>query len=335
LTNSALKPAKTAGADRVVDAMSRIIADYSPDVAFRLGPDLNTDALAVDFDLGRLMQAGRTRWRCCELADLSAPIHRLVMEASSHESYAQIRYDLAVAAQRLAVDGRLVLLVRGRKLAPRLGKLAEEWFGEVDFQLDKVSQIRCARPRRGFPEPPYGPSITCMDPISRRSYALASWPGLFAGEALDLGTALLLENIPPVEGRDVLDVGCGYGPISTVAAGRGGRITYADADARALRLTTENLVIAGLGGSALRTFDLSGLLPRSFDVVLSNPPTHAGSETLKTLFERMVYACRPSGDVRIVLRQHLNYEKWLHCLAKVETIALRDGYKVLRVSAAD
>lgn len=335
MTSFARKSAKPAGADRAVDAVSRTISGYSPDVAFRLGPDLSTDALAVDFDVGRLMQAQRTRWRCCELADLPAPIQCLVMEASSHELYVQIRYDLAVAAQRLAADGQLLLLVRDRKLAPRLGKFAEEWFGEVDRRPDKVSWIRCTRPRRAIPEPPYGPAIACPDPVSSRSYALATWPGLFSGEALDVGTALLLEHVPPVEGRDVLDVGCGYGPISIVAAGRGGRVTYADTDVRALRLTTENLASAGFVGSALLTFDLSELSPQSFDAVLSNPPTHAGSATLKTLFERMVKACRPGGDVRIVLRQHLNYEKWLDRLARVETIALRDGYKVLRMSAAD
>ena len=43
--------------------------------------------------------------------------------------------------------------------------------------------------------------------------------GVFCKEHLDFGTRVLLENIPWDEIRgDILDVGCGYGPIGIIAS---------------------------------------------------------------------------------------------------------------------
>lgn len=308
-------------------------ANSFPEIAFRVAPNiaLPDATMRIDYDLARLRNT-RGVWRCCELSALTGPFDYALMEASSRDPYAQLRYDLAVAGRLIAADGEFRLLLRERKIAKRLTGFAEEAFTLVRVVTDKsVLQIICERPGDLQPVAPHGPPINVNDPATGRSFALTTWPGLFSGQTLDAGTAVLLDNLPSLDGRAVLDVGCGYGPISIVAAGRGAAITYADVDARAIRQTTENLTAAGFSGQPLLSCDLSEVSPHSIDVVISNPPTHAGSETLQTLLGGMAKTCRRGGQILIVVRRHLNYEKWMSAF-EVEKIDDRNGYKVLKLT---
>ena len=57
--------------------------------------------------------------------------------------------------------------------------------------------------------------------VAGRDYRLASAGGVFSASRLDPGTAVLLRKaeLPAADtGGDLLDLGCGYGPISCVLA---------------------------------------------------------------------------------------------------------------------
>src|ERR1041384_8487056 len=67
--------------------------------------------------------------------------------------------------------------------------------------------------------------------------------GVFGSKGVDLGTMVLLkEGPPPPESGDLLDLGCGYGPIALVLAHRapGARVWAVDVNERALELTRGN-----------------------------------------------------------------------------------------------
>ena len=102
-------------------------------------------------------------------------------------------------------------------------------------------------------------------------------------------------------------------------------------DARAIKLARRNLRLNGHPGEAYLKIQPYDFVDDAFDVVLSNPPTHAGSETLRQLFSEMVRVCRPAGYVAVVVRERLNYEKWLVGLGDVSILAKADGYKVIRI----
>src|SRR5690348_2217066 len=58
-------------------------------------------------------------------------------------------------------------------------------------------------------------------PIAGRTYRLASATGVFSAERLDLGTAVLLRKAPLPDASTtgaLLDLGCGYGPVTAVLA---------------------------------------------------------------------------------------------------------------------
>ena len=78
---------------------------------------------------------------------------------------------------------------------------------------------------------------------------LATDAGVFSPGRLDPGTRLLLETRPaPPPAGDLLDLGCGYGPIACVLAARspGATVWAVDVNERALGLCARNAAAAGL-----------------------------------------------------------------------------------------
>ena len=64
--------------------------------------------------------------------------------------------------------------------------------------------------------------------------------GVFSGDGLDLGTAVLLRTHTPDAGaRRILDLGCGYGVLAVAAASAApnARVDAVDTNERALALT--------------------------------------------------------------------------------------------------
>lgn len=111
---------------------------------------------------------------------------------------------------------------------------------------------------------------------------LRSYPGLFAHGRLDAGTRALLDALegeprPKPRGR-LLDFGCGAGPVGLALKRRVPEAEHhaVDRDALAVHAARQNLPGASLhlgeGWSAVP-------LALRFDLVVSNPPLHAGKDS--------------------------------------------------------
>lgn len=168
------------------------------------------------------------------------------------------------------------------------------------------------------------------------SLIVVSYPGVFAHGRLDPGTALLLDVIEkmPFEG-EVLDFACGAGVIGASIARRhpNTRVTLLDNNALALKSCEDTLNTNGLHGKVLGSDGLSEL-EGSFDLVVSNPPIHAGVKTdtsmsmrlLETLHEHL----RPGGRLIVVANIHLPYEKWLtKQFRRCRQLASNEHFKVI------
>jgi 16S rRNA G1207 methylase RsmC len=298
-----------------------------------------TTRLLVDWDARRLASAGAVAVRCAELADLAAEgrrsLLRVCLNVFPFTAKVQWRRDLAAAGWLLVAGGELAVRVHDRRLMPEIGRVLAAEFASVERRGGSWYHAR--GPRRRSHHPPADPVtvITHPDPVSGRVLVLGSVPGLFAHGAIDAGSGLLLDVVgarwPDLWGRSVLDVGCGYGALGCTLASRGAVVTMVDSDWRAVKLARRNLAVNQLRGEVL-VGDAAATLPAGpFDLALSNPPTHAGSEVLRPLFE-LAAAAAPA--LLLVLREHLHYEKWLTARHQVTTLAVRHGYKVLQVVAA-
>ena len=170
--------------------------------------------------------------------------------------------------------------------------------------------------------------------------------GVFSASQLDLGTSVLLKHAPqPPENGKLLDIGCGWGPI-TVALGLespNAEIFAVDVNERALELTKLNAQAAGLqhvhaalADDALHA-DSSPQFD-NFDVIWSNPPIRVGKEVLHNILLTWLPRLRVGGAAYLVVQKNLGSDSLITWLAEnldetysVEKYASSKGYRVIEV----
>ncbi len=114
------------------------------------------------------------------------------------------------------------------------------------------------------------------------------YPGIFAKGKLDPGTALLLNTIEnPRPGSHILDYACGAGVIAAALRRRQPDVvlTVVDADAVAIVAAKENVPDAT---AHILADPLSLPDQPTFDMVVSNPPIHAGKERDYRVVQRLI-----------------------------------------------
>ncbi len=169
---------------------------------------------------------------------------------------------------------------------------------------------------------------------------LATDAGVFSPGRLDPGTRLLLEDSPaPPAAGDLLDLGCGYGPIACVLAARspGATVWAVDVNERALELCSRNAAAAGLPNvRCLPPGDAS--LPPRVAGIWSNPPVRIGKDALHALLSCWLGRLGPGGSAYMVVGRNLGADSLHRWLAgqgwPVTRLAARAGYRLLQVDCA-
>ena len=162
--------------------------------------------------------------------------------------------------------------------------------------------------------------------------------GVFSPGRLDPGTRLLLEEAPgPPASGDILDLGCGYGPIACVLAARSPGVTVwaVDVNERALGLCARNAARAGLGNVRCVT-PSAPEIPRHFAGIWSNPPVRIGKTALHDLLLSWLARLAPGALASLVMGRNLGADSLHSWLEKqswpVTRLAARNGYRLLVVS---
>jgi 16S rRNA (guanine1207-N2)-methyltransferase len=166
---------------------------------------------------------------------------------------------------------------------------------------------------------------------------LATDAGVFSPGRLDPGTRLLLEAAPAPPARgDVLDLGCGYGPVACVLAARspGATVWAVDVNERALELCARNARAAGLDNvRCVPPGDPS--LPARFAGIWSNPPVRIGKDALHALLARWLDRLAADRSAYLVVGRNLGADSLRRWLAgqgwPVTRLAARSGYRLLQV----
>ncbi|MEV1331189.1 methyltransferase [Micromonospora costi] len=176
--------------------------------------------------------------------------------------------------------------------------------------------------------------------VAGRDYTLASASGVFSADRLDPGTAVLLRKADlPTPGTtgDLLDLGCGFGPISCVLATSAPSATVwsVDVNERARELTAANAKRVG-AGERVRVHapdDVPAAV--RFAQIWSNPPIRIGKDELHELLGRWLPRLAPEGVAWLVVARHLggdSLHRWLVDQGwQVDRHASQKGYRVLRV----
>jgi 16S rRNA G1207 methylase RsmC len=162
--------------------------------------------------------------------------------------------------------------------------------------------------------------------------------GVFSADKLDAGTKLLLLEAPPIhDARTVLDIGCGWGPITCVAARRApaAQVWAVDVNRRARSLTEANAASVGVADRVSVAAPDGVPDDIEFDRMLSNPPIRIGKAALHELLLRWLPRLTPDGVAHLVVQKHLGSDslaKWLERQGYPTTrLSSRAGYRILEV----
>lgn len=161
--------------------------------------------------------------------------------------------------------------------------------------------------------------------------------GVFSPDRIDPGTRILLTEGPPLPtgASDLLDIGCGYGPIAVSLARRAPEATIwaVDVNERALDLCREN-------ATRLALPNIRVLPPEEvpsdlrFDAAWSNPPIRIGKSALHDLLLGWLERMRPGAQLVMVVHKHLgadSLQRWLTAHEHpTERLTSRGGYRILR-----
>jgi len=169
------------------------------------------------------------------------------------------------------------------------------------------------------------------------SVQLQSDAGVFGSRVVDSGTRFLLRRAPPPPPTgDILDLGCGYGPIAVTLARRApdARIWAVDINRRALELTSHNAAAAGAANVVAATPEDVPSAVR-FAALYSNPPVRIGLALLHPLLTGWLDRLRPDGVGHLVVHRHLGSDSLARWLGgegfATERVASHDGFRILRV----
>lgn len=166
--------------------------------------------------------------------------------------------------------------------------------------------------------------------------------GVFSPDHVDLGTEVLLRSVPaPPPVGELLDLGCGWGPValSLALASPGARVWAVDVNERALDLVRRNAERLGCANVVAVTPDEvpDGV---TFAALWSNPPIRVGKAELHALLLRWLPRLSPGAQAHLVVSKNLgadSLQRWvaetLAASADVERVASAKGFRVLRVSA--
>jgi 16S rRNA (guanine1207-N2)-methyltransferase len=172
--------------------------------------------------------------------------------------------------------------------------------------------------------------------LGERRLAMRTETGDFSRDRIDPGTGILLEAMPPPpDAGDLLDLGCGYGPITMALATASPAATVwaIDVNELALELCRHNAEAAGL--TNVRVCLPDAVPPEvRFAGIWSNPPIRIGKEPLHAILLTWLERLGEDAGATLVVQRHLgsdSLQKWLEESGYgTERIASRKGYRVLR-----
>ncbi len=170
--------------------------------------------------------------------------------------------------------------------------------------------------------------------IGQRALKIAALPGVFSQNKLDVGTEVLLENLPEKISGKVLDFGCGAGVIAAYIGTLhpDTNLSLVDVSALALQSAETTLTINQLNGTFLASNSLSNVTEK-YDVVISNPPFHQGVKTHYAATEQFLSNIKQhltsNGTITIVANSFLKYPPIMEkTIGATKTLVVKKGFAI-------
>ena len=179
---------------------------------------------------------------------------------------------------------------------------------------------------------------TWQTQINGKDFTFTTDSGVFSKNKIDLGSEVLMttaEKIDFPEGN-LLDVGCGYGPIGIYLGNAFPKrqIEMIDINERALALAEANAKTNHISNIEIYQSDLfKNVKNQKFAGIISNPPIRAGKKVVHKILETAYSYLTEDGLLLIVIQKKQGApsarKKMKEVFGNVERINLEKGYWVL------
>ncbi len=203
--------------------------------------------------------------------------------------------------------------------AVKSGNMAEHYFSSHDGEITRTIPLNVE-----------------LDGVGRD---LVTAPGVFSPKGLDKGTAVLLKEVPEPQGNSLLDIGCGWGPITLSLALRRptAKVLGIDVNQRSLDLTRRNAELLGLTNVSVGLPE--DIAPdQRFDTIWSNPPIRVGKDVLHDILLTWLPRLSPGGHAYLVVQKNLGADSLMPWMSQhlddsfaVTRYATSKGFRILHV----
>lgn len=171
--------------------------------------------------------------------------------------------------------------------------------------------------------------------FQNQKYLFYTDNGVFSKKGLDFGTRSLLEslNFKNIKG-DILDFGCGYGPIGIIVAkNTNANIDMIDINDRAVLLSKKNIKLNNVKNANVFESDMYENINKKYNFIITNPPIRVGKKILyKILFDAKKYLY-DNGQIILVINKNQGAKSLISDLSKeynVEVINKNKSFFIIR-----
>ncbi|MDO4501236.1 MAG: methyltransferase [Erysipelotrichaceae bacterium] len=162
--------------------------------------------------------------------------------------------------------------------------------------------------------------------------------GVFSKGGVDYGSYLLIKNTYKKQlGNNVLDLGCGYGPVGVIIKrfNKDANVVSVDVNSRAVELAREN---ADYNSTQLEVCLCQDILTlnTTFDSIIFNPPIRAGKVVIYDLYQRSYMSLCDNGSLYIVIQKKQGAASSINKLKELfKTVTILDkagGYQIIQAT---
>lgn len=165
--------------------------------------------------------------------------------------------------------------------------------------------------------------VTTKAEVGKKLYTFRTDNNVFSKKGLDFGTRTLLEslNLKEISG-DVLDFGCGYGPIGIfIATNTTSNVDMIDVNERALNLARKNASINGANVNVFES-DIYQKITKKYDYIITNPPIRVGKKILYEILVRAKDFLKENGHLIFVINKDQGAKSTMKDMEKYYNVTL-------------
>jgi len=290
---------------QVLDLFATVARRVKPPVCVALGPPWpvanlvqaigSPDTVCFQMDLH---QAARVRECLAEVGataeviagpdlwDLEAKFETVLFPATAHADR-ELKIDIIEQAYHILKPGGVLISLSEYEKDNQFAKWQKKVFGKCGASPSSENGMafwsaKTDEGKRRRHEVTFHAKLADGSPMT-----FVSRPGTFSYGRFDDGSRAMIDIVEIEKSDAILDLGCGNGAVGCLLAAKAGpkgRVTFIDSNLRAMALAELNAKANGVANAKyVAATRLEGLEPKSFNVIVANPPYYAKSD-ITTLF---------------------------------------------------